>query len=93
MKESVNSWIDAHKDELVNDIIDLCSIDSVKGEAKEGMPFGEGPYRALTRAMEIVSGYGFETKNYDNYVGVADFDTSLPRSLDILAHTDVVPAG
>ncbi len=93
MRDRVNSWIDAHKDELVNDIIDLCSIDSVKGEAKEGMPFGEGPYRALSRAMEIVSGYGFETKNYDNYVGVADFDTSLPRSLDILAHTDVVPAG
>ncbi|MCR4781559.1 MAG: Sapep family Mn(2+)-dependent dipeptidase [Lachnospiraceae bacterium] len=93
MNSKVNEWIEAHQDELVNDIMDLCSIDSVKGEALEGKPFGEGPYNSLHAAMELTKKYGFETKNYDNYVAAADFDTSLPRSLDMLAHTDVVPAG
>lgn len=93
MNSNVNAWIDAHKDDLVNDIIELCSIDSVKGEAEEGKPFGPGPYAALHKAMELTEKYGFATKNYDNYVAAADFDTALPRSLDMLAHTDVVPAG
>lgn len=93
MNSKVNEWIDSHKDDLVNDIIELCSIDSVKGEAEPGKPFGPGPYAALHKAMELTEKYGFETKNYDNYVAAADFDTELPRSLDMLAHTDVVPAG
>lgn len=93
MNAEVKDWIEAHRDELIEDIKDLCSIPSVKGAAREGMPFGEGPYRSLNRAIDICRGYGFETRNYENYVGTADFDITLPRSLDILAHTDVVPAG
>lgn len=93
MREKINQWIDEHQRELIQDIKDFCAIPSVRGEAKEGMPFGEGPYRSLHFALELCKKYGFETKNYDNYVGAADFDSSLPRTLDILAHTDVVPAG
>lgn len=93
MNEKVNAWIEAHQRELIEDIRALCAIPSVRGEAKEGMPFGEGPYRSLHYALELCRKYGFETKNYENYVGAADFDASLPRTLDILAHTDVVPAG
>lgn len=43
--------------------------------------------------MNLAERYGFEVRNYDNYVGTADLDKTLPRSLDMLAHTDVVPAG
>ncbi|MBR5047689.1 MAG: Sapep family Mn(2+)-dependent dipeptidase [Eubacterium sp.] len=93
MDPMVNEWIDAHIQDLLDDIKRLCSVPSVKGEAKEGMPYGEGPYRSLNLALETAGGYGFATKNYDNYVGAADFDPALPRYLDILAHTDVVPAG
>lgn len=93
MNEKVNTWIEAHQRELIEDIRALCAIPSVRGAAKEGMPFGEGPYRSLHYALGLCRKYGFETKNYENYVGAADFDASLPRTLDILAHTDVVPAG
>lgn len=93
MNNKVNEWIDAHMDELVNDIKDLCSIASVNGEPVDDMPFGEKACQALNRAMELAKKYGFETKNYDNYVATADFDSSLPHTLDVLGHTDVVPAG
>ncbi len=93
MNEKVNAWIDAHQEALLKDIAELCAVPSVKGEAEEGKPFGKGPYDSLHCAMDICSRYGFAVKNYDNYVAAADFDVALPRALDILAHTDVVPAG
>ena len=93
MNQLVNEWIDTHTQELLDDIKRLCSIPSVKGEAEEGKPYGDGPYRSLNLALDIAEQYGFPTRNYENYVGAADYDPSLPRCLDILAHTDVVPAG
>lgn len=93
MNEQVNAWLDAHEQDLIEDIKTLCAINSVQGEAEEGKPFGEGPYASLNRAIRFAKDYGFAVTNYDNYVGTADYDPSLPRSLDILCHTDVVPAG
>ena len=93
MNEKVNAWLDAHQAELLKDIADFCAIPSVKGEAEPGMPFGKGPCEALQFGAALCARYGFAVKNYDNYVAAADLDQSLPRSLDILAHTDVVPAG
>ena len=93
MNQAVNDWIDAHRQDLLDDIKKLCSIPSVKGSPEEGKPYGDGPFRSLQMALSMADQYGFATKNYDNYVGTADFDPSLPRYLDMLAHTDVVPAG
>ena len=39
-------------EKIVEDIIKLCSINSVEGEGKEGMPFGEGPAKALQCALK-----------------------------------------
>lgn len=93
MNQKVNDWIEAHKDDLVNDIMEFCAIPSVKGAYQEGKPFGEGPFNSLHHALSLAEKYGFTTQNYENYVGSIDLDPKLPRSLDILAHTDVVPAG
>ena len=93
MNQKVNEWIESHTRELLDDIKRLCSVPSVKGKAEEGKPYGDGPYRSLNLGLSIADQYGFATRNYENYVGAADFDPTLPRYLDILAHTDVVPAG
>ncbi len=93
MNKAVFDWIDAHQNELVQDLCDFIKIDSVKGAYEQGKPFGEGPFNALHFGMDLAEKYGFEIKNYDNYVATADYDNALPHTLDILAHTDVVPAG
>lgn len=93
MNEKVNQWIDAHLEEYLRDLTDFCSIDSVQGKAEEGKPFGPGPFEALNFGIDLAEKYGFAVQRYDGYLGTADFDPSLPRSLDMLAHTDVVPAG
>lgn len=93
MNQKINEWLDAHKQDLLDDIKTLCEIPSVEAEAKEGMPFGEEPCRALNKALDLLASYGFETVNMENYIGYADFDAGLPAHLDMLAHSDVVPAG
>ncbi len=89
-KNQIEEYFHNHKDEMLNDICDLIRIRSDRSEAKEDMPFGEGPAKALKAALELAEGMGFNTTNYDNYVGAIDFNDK-EKQLDILAHLDVVP--
>ena len=92
IKEMISSYIDQHTEEMVADTMELCRINSEKGAAEAGMPFGKGPCEALKKAAEICGKYGFTVTNYDNYVITADLNDKA-RHLDILAHMDVVAAG
>ena len=93
MNEKIKKFTEDHIEELKDDIKELCSIPSVLGDAEDGAPFGAVCRDALLRAGQICEKYGFPTTNYDNYCVAADFDTALPKHLDMLGHTDVVPAG
>lgn len=89
-KEQILDWLTAHQEEMLSDISDLICINSEKMPAEPGKPYGAGPAAALELALSKAAAYGFSVKNYDNYVGCADFN-DCPRQLDILAHLDVVP--
>lgn len=91
-KKKIEQYIEAHKQEMLDDICTLCSINSERSAYQEGDPFGEGPSRALAQALKMAEEYGFSINNYDNYVGTADLNGG-EHQLDILAHLDVVPAG
>jgi len=91
-KNEITKFIEEKKDEMLRDIGRLVAINSERGIASVGKPYGEGPYKALMEAMAIAESFGFDTKNYDNYVGCADMNNK-EKGLDILAHMDVVPAG
>lgn len=91
-KKKISDYIDAHRDEMLEDIAALCRIDSTKQPYKEGMPYGAGCAQALNAALGMAEKYGFSVSNYDGYVGCADLNGG-PKQLDILAHLDVVPAG
>ncbi|MBR5267817.1 MAG: dipeptidase PepV [Lachnospiraceae bacterium] len=91
-REQLEQYIDAHKEEMLADIIELCKIDSAKGPYVEGKPFGEGPFKALAKGLEIGEKHGFAITNYDNYVGTIDLNDK-EKQLDILAHLDIVPGG
>lgn len=91
-KEKIEAYIDAHRQEMIDDICTLCRINSEKMPYKVGKPFGEGTFTALAKALAMAEDYGFHIKNHDNYVGTVDLNNGS-RNLDILAHLDVVPAG
>ena len=84
-------------DQIKQSIIELCSINSVQSEAKPQMPFGEGVYKALEYTLNLASEMGFETVNYDGYVGEVIWrgksDGKEGCTLGILCHLDVVKPG
>ena len=91
-REKIESYIDSHRQEMIEDISALCRINSEKMPYSAGKPYGEGAFAALNAALDMAERYGFSVNNYDNYVGTADLNDG-PAQLDILAHLDVVPAG
>ena len=91
-EQEIKQYFDQHWFEMMQDIARICSINSEKMPTKEGMPFGEGPYKALCEFGKIAEEKGFSMKTYGNAVGAVDL-SKAERQLDILAHLDVVPAG
>ena len=66
-------------------------FDSSLAEPLPGMPFGKGAADCLEHFLSTARSLGFETKNYDNYIGEVLFGKGKPFA--VLAHLDVVPAG
>ena len=89
-REKIDAYIDSKQDEMIADLMTLVKIDSQRTQPKEGMPYGEGPAKAIAAAEELLEKYGFAVKNYDNRVVTGDF-SDQEKALDILAHLDVVP--
>lgn len=91
-REKIDAYFEEHKNEILDDIAALCRIRSVREEAKDSMPFGEGPKKALDCAMEMAERMGFKVRNFDNYAATADINDKESQ-LAILAHLDVVHEG
>ena len=89
-RDQIDAYIDSKKEEMLQDLSALVRINSQRGKAQPGLPFGEEPARVLAKAEELMSSYGLKTTNYDNYVVTGDFGPG-EKELDILAHLDVVP--
>ncbi|MGL5797874.1 MAG: dipeptidase PepV, partial [Cetobacterium sp.] len=83
-----------YKDEVIKSIGDSVRIKSVQEAPIEGMPFGEGPAKALQHMLNLGKELGFEVQNFDNYAGHIDFGTGSDEEIiAILGHVDVVPEG
>ncbi len=78
-------------DEIVRSTVALIQFDSSLQASEEGYPFGKGVGDCLASFLSLAESMGFETRNYDNYVGEVVFGSGKPFA--ILAHLDVVPAG
>lgn len=89
-REKLDAYIESKKDEMIEDLMTLVRIDSQRGPASEGKPFGEGPAQAIAAAEALIRKYGFAATNYENYVVAGDF-SEHEKALDVLAHLDVVP--
>lgn len=91
-RDEIDRYLEERRNEMIEDIMELVRIESVKSEACLGMPFGQNNAEVLDKAAEILKRMHFPVKNYDNYVLTADLNDKQ-TNLDILAHLDVVPAG
>ena len=83
-----------YKEDLIKSLQEAIRIKSVEEEALPGMPFGEGPAKALNYFLDLAKSLGFEVENFDNYAGHIDFGTgNQEETVGILGHVDVVPEG
>ena len=92
LRRDIERWFEKETKNMLGDLARLVAVRSVRGEAQPGMPFGEGPARALEVAAEILERLGFKVENFENRVITADLGEGEP-ALGILCHLDVVPEG
>ena len=88
MTESI---IHNYFDRIVESTVKILTYDSSLKAAEEGCPFGKETADCLQFFLSLAEEMGFETHNYDNYVGEVVFGEG--KEFAILAHLDVVPAG
>ncbi len=80
--------------EIKKNIMKLCAIPSVQAPALCGMPFGKEVNEALVFTLSLAKQMGFETVNYDGYVGEVIWKGEEgEQTMGILCHLDVVKAG
>ncbi|MCK9444372.1 MAG: dipeptidase PepV [Tissierellaceae bacterium] len=92
LNTSIDNWVKKHKDEIVKSTQEIIRIKSVEEKPMQGMPFGEGPYRALDNTLKLCEDLGFETKDLEGYAGYAEFGEGN-ETIGVLVHLDVVPEG
>lgn len=88
----IEQAITLNEKQLLTATSEIIKIRSVRETPQEGMPFGEGPAKALNYALDLAKSFGLETKNLDNYAGWAQWGEG-DEMIGILVHLDVVPEG
>lgn len=78
--------------DVVQSTSDILKFDSSMKPQEGEYPFGKETADCLSFFLTLAEEMGFETHNYDNYVGEVIFGEGR-REFAILAHLDVVPAG
>ncbi len=92
LRQEIDRFVSAHEQRIFEDIARLVAINSVEGEPKPGMPFGEGPAAALKEGLAIARELGLEAVNCENYIGYAQVGEGEDY-LATITHLDVVPVG
>ena len=87
----MNSIMEKYFDGIVDSTVEILKFDSSLKPADGDYPFGKETADCLAFFLSLAESMGFETHNYDNYVGEVVFGTG--KEFAILAHLDVVPAG
>ena len=82
----------AYRQEMVERLCELVRIKSVSLTGPEGMPFGEGPRRALDYTLQLARSLGFTAVDVDGYAGYAEYGEGEDY-IAVISHLDVVPEG
>ena len=88
----LHTYFEEHRQELLDDIMDMIRIPSVNAPEEKNAPFGVECVQALEAITARARAFGLKTAILENKVAYVDM-TDCPAQLDILAHVDVVPAG
>lgn len=79
-------------EQTIVSICDCIKFDSSFSASSSKMPFGKGAAECLDYFLNLAEQFGFETYNYDHYVGEVIYGNGEDE-FAVLCHLDVVPAG
>jgi len=88
--KKVDRWLAKHRQEIVEDLVGLVRIPSVSVPDENVPPFGQPCRDVLTYMFDLGRRHGYQTRNYDNYVGAITFSEGK-EEVGIWSHLDVVP--
>ena len=86
-------YFDKHMEEILRDLDEIISIESVGDINAPVKPFGEGSRKALDWGKAYLEKLGMTTKDFDGYAVHGDFYPEGECKLAVLSHLDTVPAG
>ncbi|MBQ6998337.1 MAG: Sapep family Mn(2+)-dependent dipeptidase [Clostridia bacterium] len=89
--KKIDEYISLNKNKIVDDLLELVRVPSVKGEAKPDAPFGEKCAEMLDKTALLFEYNGFKTdiNHIDGYA--LSYYGEGDKSIGLFAHTDVVP--
>lgn len=83
--------MDKYFNDIVRSTVEIVKFDSSMKPAEGEYPFGKETADCLAYFLRLAESFGFETHNYDNYIGEVVYGTG--KEFAVLCHLDVVPAG
>ena len=89
----IDKYIQENKQNILEDLMTLVRVPSVRGEATSDSPFGESikQMMAVTKALFEKNGFTTQT-NKENYYTISYFGDS-DKSIGLFSHGDVVAVG
>lgn len=92
-KSPVRIWMEEHRQEFVEDMMEFFRIRSVSEPQSGEFPFGEGCAHMLDAALSMSERYGFSVENHEYYCGSAILKGKGEKEIGIFSHVDVVDEG
>ncbi len=90
----IRRWIQDKMPDLVKDLKRICRIPSVaQVKGAEVQPYGQACKDVLEEMLLLGRENGFQTYNYDDYVGRITYAGKSEKNIGIWAHLDVVEEG
>ncbi len=89
-QEKIHSYINVHKDEIINTLKELVKIPSVRSAPKENAPFGKECAKILEYTKTLYEKNGFETELNEKSGYLLSHFGNKEKTLGLFAHGDVV---
>lgn len=91
--KKITAWISEHREQLIEQWMELCRIPSVRGAAEPAAPFGKACAEALKASADLFKQYGFETRlEKERGYAISSYGEG-EKTIALVAHSDVVPVG
>lgn len=86
-------WLEQHRHRIVEDLMALMRIPSVRGEALPGAPYGAECQKAIAASQSLFARLGFDTRMEAERGYALAFHGTGEKCIGIFGHADVVPPG